>query len=199
MSGSVKDPAQVDLEEMIQPPSDAGSISAVVAESLKQNEKAPTVPVKKRGRPPGSGKKQPIDGPTPSPAAEIAPQTPPPPPFELPPMILKLVLGAPFEYAAAKMKREEMLLSDEEVSELAPLANACVNQYFPASAMASPHAAAFALAGSIALLALTKYQAATRAQRLENKADAKKGETPTDANPFPVTSADSLVTSGPAA
>ena len=172
---------------------ETNNLEQAIADSARSIEQQNQVPVRNPGgRPRGSRNKTKrkrqsrrlvssesnTTPPEPMNFDDVEPQTPPTPPPDLSPFIGP-VISLPFAVVANKTGFDGFSLSEEEQKALVPQVNAVLLQYMP-QAIESPHAPAFMLAGTIAILAFTKYSAFKSWEAIELKklkqAEEKKSE-----------------------
>jgi hypothetical protein len=143
------------------------AIDRVIQESRVAIEGETQAPVKKRGgRRPGAGRKKPSAGAdTPPPNFETVEMNQTQAIQDLTP-ILGPVIGMPFDAVALRTGFDGFKLAEDEKKALAPQLQQVLNVYMPQLSN-SPHAALMMFAGSIGMLALTKYMAFMSWQRTE--------------------------------
>lgn len=155
------------------------TLKSQIEDAREMNDETPIIPVKrhKGGRPRKDGKPRKSDieamGPLdPAPASEPLPLGPP---VEIPKAALRPALELPFALIAKRTGHEGFRLSSDELDELVPLVEQTVKAYVPA--MHGPHAAATMLAGSLALLAVSKFMsyASSAAPAEDPKAEPAAG------------------------
>lgn len=155
--------------EIVTPPAESprSELDKVISESRIQLEGRKQAAVKKRGRgrPKGSIKKATELGETTSltetSSADVGAELPDLTPF------IRQGVALPFAVLAENTGFEQFKLAEDEADGLAPQIQSVLRQYAP-NVMHSPHAPAYMLAGSVVMLAASKYAA----YRLHLKAQA---------------------------
>ncbi len=137
-----------------------------------------TPPKRKRGRPPGSGKKSAEGAPTGAGPA-LEPQVLPTPNPQMK-AILAAAVGLPFQVAADRLECPAVALKPEEADGLGEQLDLVIQHYFPNLGEASPAAV---LGVSLAVISLTKYAAYQEHRRAREAAEAAK--TPSSNQPGP--------------
>ena len=141
------------------------SIDAILSDSARKIEGEKPIPIKRpRGRPRKDAQAMPAAAPAQAPDSQPVDLTP----------FLGHIVGLPFDLMATKTGFPGFRLEDAERAGLAPMLDQVLKQYCPDIGN-SPHAAAFALAGSIGMLAYGKYM--VYADFLKKEAE-KKPEKP---------------------